>query len=189
MLSMLAASDDTLVVVNLIVGVVFGAICSLIANGRGRSAVGWFFIGLFTNCIGLVLVLVLPDVKQEEERRRRLQLENRRLKEQLNMERQVSDRRHHQIERRLGVHDAALGLDTAPPPELPARVREDYDDDDPDRQWHYAEGQTTRGPVLRARILELRKKGMIDDDTLVWTEGMAQWTPLGRVGTFGGGAS
>ena len=102
--------DVKQLLVQLVVIVLFGAICSAIAHSKGRSALGWFFVGLLTNCtcIGLILVLVLPDLKVEEERRRRLSKENRRLKEALRKDRQVSDQRHVQSQRRLAAHDRAL---------------------------------------------------------------------------------
>ena len=52
------------VVIEFSAAAVFGAIVAVIAHSRGRSALGWFFIGLFTSCIGLILVLVLPYVKR-----------------------------------------------------------------------------------------------------------------------------
>ena len=39
-----------------------GIICSAIANNRGRNALGWFFIGIIGGCLGLIMVLVLPDL-------------------------------------------------------------------------------------------------------------------------------
>ena len=52
-----------------IVLAVFGGIVAAIAHSRGRSPIGRFFIGFFAGCIGLILVLVLPDLNLEEERR------------------------------------------------------------------------------------------------------------------------
>jgi hypothetical protein len=36
-------------------------ICSLLASGKQRSALGWFFIGFFLPLIGIILIVVLPN--------------------------------------------------------------------------------------------------------------------------------
>ena len=182
MLAHLAASDEGFVVVQFGGGLLFGIICAIVAAGRGRSAVGWFFIGFVLSCIGLILVLVLPDLKLQEQREKRTSLENRRLREQLSKERQVSDQRHGHVERRLGAHDEALGLDTSRPPELPHST-------DPAQltggdQWFYARDGERQGPVSIETIRHLLQAQAINGDSLVWSEGMQDWTPLSRLDAF-----
>lgn len=169
--------------------VVFALIAALIAHSRGRSPIGWAVIGFFAPCLALILVLVLPDLKLEEERRNRLRRENRRLSEQLKKERQVSDARHAQTLGRLGAHDAALGLDTSDgdpraavegeaPPRLPKARGTDRDF--AACRWHYAldEESGTEGPVPFDELKELRLQRVLDDDALVWTKGMGEWMAL-----------
>lgn len=184
---MLAANDEALgLLVQLVVGLVFGGITASIASGRGRSAVGWFFVGFFTGCIGLILVLVLPDVKVEEERRQRQEQTNRRLREQLAKERQVADQRHSQLERRLGAHDQALGLDTSEPAALlPAQASGGAPPPPPNATWYYARNDERLGPVTAETIRHLLQARAIDGTTLVWREGMHDWQPLASVGEFG----
>ena len=43
----------------LFIGSLFGMVCSGIAVGKQRSALGWFLIGFFFNVIGLIVVLVI----------------------------------------------------------------------------------------------------------------------------------
>ncbi|HEX5054176.1 MAG TPA: DUF4339 domain-containing protein [Planctomycetota bacterium] len=176
------ASSGEVVAVQLGSSVVFGGICAAIAAGRGRSPIGWFLIGFFLNCIGLVLVLVLPDLKETDARLHRHELENRRLREQLAKERQVADQRHGHVERRLGVHDQALGLDTRAPSELPgaapALPR--------GSSWFYASGRERLGPVSAQTIEQMLKNGTINLQTLVWCEGMPDWQRLGATPEFGG---
>lgn len=181
---MLAVNDEGALLIALVFKVVFGAICAAIANNRGRSAVGWFFIGLAIDCFGLILVLVLPDLRQQEERLRRHELENRRLREQLSKERQVADQRHGHVERRLGAHDQALGLDTAGPDALPAGGAPPplpYV-----AQWYYARGKERLGPVSAETIRHLLQARAIAGETLVWREGMADWSPAARTDEFRG---
>lgn len=171
--------------------VVPGIICAVLAAGRGRSAVGWFFIGLVANCIGIVLVLVLPNPKLEEQKRQRQEAETRKLREQLKKERQVADERHDVNRARLGTHDRALGMDTSaaepqllgtgapPPPPPPAAIAE--------AMWFYALGDQQQGPVPESRLCALRRAGRIEASTLVWRDGMANWTAYGDVPGLAGG--
>ena len=166
----------------LAVYVIFGILCSAIAHSRGRNAVGWFFIGVFGNCIGLILVLVLPDLKIQQEREQRLMRENRRLRETQRKDRMVADQRHQATEKRLGVHDHALGVDTteapalpghAAPPELPPTLE--------GTAWYYANGGDRRGPVDIGALQDLWDARTINDDSLVWREGMGDWKRISDV--------
>ncbi len=61
--------------------------------------------------------------------------------------------------------------------------------------WYYAEGQEQKGPVDEAELKNLASQGVVTNETLVWKEGMANWTPYagamagdgGAVATAGGG--
>jgi TM2 domain-containing membrane protein YozV len=44
--------------------------------------------------------------------------------------------------------------------------------------WYYQQGSNRMGPVDEATIRGLLASGQISIDTLVWTTGMASWTPL-----------
>jgi len=168
---------NTEVTINLGIGLVFGIVCAFVASSRGRSPVGWFFLGAFLSCIALVLLLVMPDLKQEEAKTRRHQLENRRLREQLAKERQVADQRHHHVERRLGAHDQALGLDTTEPPQLTGGTPPQL----AAATWYYARGTERLGPVTVETIRHLVQAKAISGSTLVWCEGMKDWAPLSTI--------
>lgn len=47
----------------LLLGAVFGALCSYYAKQKGRDGFAWFFIGLFLGLIGLLLLFILPAKK------------------------------------------------------------------------------------------------------------------------------
>ncbi|MHC4952910.1 MAG: DUF4339 domain-containing protein [Planctomycetota bacterium] len=171
-------------VLQLLIMAVFGGICAAIANSRGRNAVGWFIIGMVAPCLGLILVLVLPNLKIEEERQARLRKENRRLRERLRKDRMVSDQRHHATMERLDVHDEALGVDTGrahtaipegnPAPAPPPRL------DDP-TEWYYLEGENRIGPVGVAEMRDLWRQQRIGAETLVWSQTMTDWAALRTV--------
>jgi hypothetical protein len=191
----LAAQDDVLPAlagILMVIGIysVFGIICAVLAPGRGRSAVGWFFIGVATQCIGIILILLLPNLKAEEEKERRRAAETKRLREQLKKERQVADERHEAHRARIGTHDLALGIDTseaenrlltneqaaaAGPPPLPG----------PEAVWYYAANGQQRGPVPQSQLLALLRDGGLDAQALAWTAGMTDWAPIARIPALG----
>ncbi|MCA8949937.1 MAG: DUF4339 domain-containing protein [Planctomycetes bacterium] len=170
---------------------VFGVICAVIAPNRGRSAVGWFFIGFVLGCFGLIVLLLMPDLRVEQEKERRYREENRVLREMLRKERQVADSRHRVHGERLTAHDRALGLDTAaaelphdraappPPGTLPPPASS--------RQWYYAVDGARHGPVAGGELRDLWLDARVPDRALVWTDGMAGWRPIGEVGEALGG--
>ena len=46
------------------------------------------------------------------------------------------------------------------------------------RKWYYARGGEKYGPLPGARILSMVRTGKLTSDTLVWSRGMEDWTPL-----------
>lgn len=44
--------------------------------------------------------------------------------------------------------------------------------------WHYSENNLPQGPIPEAEFSALIRSGRITPGTLVWREGMANWTPL-----------
>lgn len=51
---------------------------------------------------------------------------------------------------------------------------------DPQAQWYYLKGSEQSGPVGQDQIRALAASGQIDRNTLVWTQTMANWLPLGE---------
>jgi hypothetical protein len=49
-----------------ILWLLFGIFSAVIASNKGRSGIGWFFVGVFFGPFGL-LVAVLPALKKEEQ--------------------------------------------------------------------------------------------------------------------------
>lgn len=47
--------------------------------------------------------------------------------------------------------------------------------------WHYAEGDHQVGPITEEEFVSLARSGRIDDETLVWKAGMADWQPFRTV--------
>jgi hypothetical protein len=183
------ANGDAETLVQLVFMLVFGGVCAVLANNRGRSGVAWFFIGFFFSCFGLILLLCLPDVKQQEEREQRHREETRRLREQIAKERQVSDARHNDVQKRLVVHDQALGVDTTPQGELSGGVAAPLLPGEQQPQWFYARDNQRHGPVSWETVQHLLAARALTRDSLVLREGMADWAPMRDVAEFGRGAS
>ena len=59
------------------------------------------------------------------------------------------------------------------------------DAEDISRKWYYGRGGQKYGPLPPARILEMVQSGELTGDTLVWTRGMDDWTPLEETELWG----
>ena len=42
--------------------------CAVIASGKNRNGVGWFFIGLLIGIFGLIMIICLPALKPGDKR-------------------------------------------------------------------------------------------------------------------------
>lgn len=51
-------------------------------------------------------------------------------------------------------------------------------------QWYFNEGGKQQGPVSGEEIQSLLTRGSLASATLVWTEGMTEWKPLGEIDRF-----
>lgn len=111
--------DGGILIFQLIMLLILGAISSAIAHNKGRSAVGWFFGGALLGLIGLIIVAVLPNLNEQREKEEQIELENRRLREQLQQERMKSEAFRMHAQTRLDVHDNHLGVDTRSATALP----------------------------------------------------------------------
>ena len=166
--------------------IVFGAICAMIAASKGRSVVGWFVIGFLAPILGLILILVMSNLKVEEEKQRRLRTENRRLRERVKKERQVADQRHADTASRLTVHDRALGVDTAgrlatphsaeelAPPPVPGNPQDDVRT----KQWFFVGDGGRKGPFDFTMMRQHFECGDLQPETLIWCEEQTDWVPL-----------
>lgn len=173
-----------------VVLIAFGFACALLAQGRGRHPVAWFFLGWLFNVFALVLLLVLPDRGVEEGRRVRMETDLRRQRERQAKDRQVADRRHDEMKRRLEAHDRALGLDTsgdpsrvlsnaAPPPLPPGMEARAIELER--LPWYYAREGAPVGPIAFDELRRLVRESWIDGATLVWSEAIVDWRPASAV--------
>lgn len=53
-----------------------------------------------------------------------------------------------------------------------------------DRQWYYIHSGNPAGPFSRAALCDMVEAGVVSPDTLVWSYGQNDWTPLRNVDAF-----
>jgi len=167
-----------------------GTVAAVIAAHKGRSKVGWFFAGFFLQIIGIVIVAVLPNLKEQKAYRRHTERERRRLREQLRQERLKSEAYRRYTAQRLDAHDQVLGLDTRSLEALPAGdsggdiVPIEHNPHPPqpqqqERMWHYEMGGQSHGPVPESEIRNMLRSRILTRRSLVWSEGLTEWMPVG----------
>jgi len=91
---------------------VLGGITAGVAVHKGRSAVGWFFVGFLTGCIGLIIVLCMSNVHDQNATLGNMETETRRLREQLKHEQLRNDSFQSYMRHRVDAHDGVLGMNT-----------------------------------------------------------------------------
>jgi hypothetical protein len=182
----------------LVFGLIMGGAVAAIAHGKGRSPVGWFFVGFFFGIIGLVVVLVSSNLNQEKYARARQDEENRRLREQLRQERIKHETLREYTMRRLDAHDEVLGVDTKPLQALESQPTaylppgETSPDPGPDpapppprsNAWYFEQNGETRGPVSTEIIQLMLANGQVSGTTLLWSDHLPDWRPAALIPDF-----
>ena len=177
----------------------FGAVCASIASSKGRHTTGWFFVGFFFDCIGIIIIACLSNLKEEQAKYRRMRDEQRRLREQLKQERMKSETFQHHVRTRLDRHDEELGVDTrqlgsAEEERLRLEAGADQSGQEaPDsagdgaagpadapanQEWFVKFGTRVSRPLSFARLKQLYQLGNIDDDTLARSGEWDEWRAL-----------
>ena len=163
----------------------FGGACAVIAQSRGRNPFAWFCLGFIFNCFALILLLVLPDMQEIEDRHQETEDQARRLREELSQERQRNQAFRGHVKARLDVHDAALQIDTreqTPVTELPPPPPEPTPLEDlglPAEGWYVAEaGGAADGPLSLADLATRLREGRVARTALIWNSDYEQdWVP------------
>lgn len=131
-----------------------GVATAYLANQRGRDPYIWFALGVVFGLLALFLLFVLPAVKSEKE------WEDDQKNEIL------VERREEQLKEQEKLENA---------PDLQPQSIEAKD-------WFYLDkARQQRGPLSFYVVNELWQGGEIDVQTLIWTEGMAEWKKVQEV--------
>ncbi len=180
--------DGTEIIGALVIRAIFGGIIAAIASSKGRNTVGWFFIGLLVPCIGLIIILCLSNL-QEENRIHSMQAStNQRLQEQLRQERMKNQAFQQHTAARLDRHDNALQLDTrqvstAIAGPLPTAIAQANTPAlaSPEAEWYFSADGEKNGPHPISRMQQLIGTGVIRRETLVWDPTASAWVEAGTV--------
>lgn len=150
-------------------GIVFAILCASIAQGRGRNPVLWGVIGLFTTVIGLIILLVLSPVDPATGNTGSAFKRSRRRQQAAMTEPAAAT---------MPLPPAAPPRPSPPPPPPPPIATTGA------IAWHYAVERTVHGPVAEPELRHLLRTRALDAQTLVWSEGMAEWQRAGNVATL-----
>lgn len=96
----------------IIIGIICGIICAFMADHKGRSVIGWFFLGFLFGLFGLVASFIVSNLKEAKQKEEHVEIEQRRLREQLHQERIKTEKLRQYTQMRLDIHDKALQMDT-----------------------------------------------------------------------------
>jgi predicted PurR-regulated permease PerM len=143
---------------SVLLGILFGFICSYLAKNRGRNPRTWFILGLLFGLIGLIILLVLPSNKT------------------LNNHVQ-SDTNRFQREK---LTQTTIQENTQPYPDInsPPSTEEMYQMN----TWYYLDKAHNQvGPVNFNILIQEFQKEEITLDSYVWFEGMANWQKIHQV--------
>ena len=184
----------------LIVGIICGIICALAASSKGRSTVGWFFLGFFFGIFALIAVLIVSNRKEIEEKFVHSEMEQRRLREQLRQEQLKTEQFRKYAQVRLDAHDRELDIDTrhigplfeqaSAQPVLPEAQQSAEEilhagTNPRAKGWYYQQQRNAIGPVSFEEVRKLIQRGTIDAATRVWHKSLVDWTPAMEVADLG----
>jgi hypothetical protein len=182
----------------LIIRLICAVGAAAIAAHKGRSVVAWFFGGLLIELIAVIIVACLPNLKEQKAYRQRTESERRRLREQLRQERMKNEAFRRYSLGRLDAHDHQLGVDTRSQQALPSSSEEASlrhlasggASLNPDSaQWYYEANGEAMGPVWALEVKRMLETGAIGGNTLLWSEGLAEWTPASQIPAFRSGGN
>ena len=90
---------------------------------------------------------------------------------------------------RMAAADGAAGLDFSPVPSHQASPSLVLDPvataiaaPAEASMWYYTDGSSQQGPLTEAQLGTLLQRGQVTFSTLVWREGMQEWSPLSQAG-------
>lgn len=53
-----------------------------------------------------------------------------------------------------------------------------------ERMWYYVKENKQKGPILQSTMQEMFDRGVLEAETLIWSESLSEWTPASKVGDF-----
>jgi hypothetical protein len=178
-----------------IIWLVCGAISAAIASSKGRSAVGWFFGGVFLGLIGIIIIACLSNLNEERNRRNYVDWQQRRTQEQIYQEQVKNQAFQQYTASRLDQHDEQLGLNTRPANQnltygdggnqnyLPGQGQANTQAS----AWHVIDSNNERlGPLSVQQITSLINEQRLTRSSLTWSQLKNAWCPISEVQELAG---
>lgn len=135
-------------VLTMILWMLMGVATAYLAYQRGRDPYIWFAIGIFFGLLAMLVLVLLPPVKSEEE----LEADQR--------NEEIIERREKQVEEQERLENA--------PDMQPQSVET--------QEWFcFDKAGQQQGPLSFYSLNEMWENGEINSKSYVWTEGMADW--------------
>ena len=183
-----------------VIWLVCGVISAAIASSKGRSAVGWFFGGVFLGLIGIIIIACLSNLNEERNRRNYVDWQQRRTQEQIYQEQVKNQAFQQYTAARLDQHDQHLGLNTRPANQnltygdggnqnyLPGQgqaVASGFQQPQANTQaaaWHVIDSTNQRlGPLSIQQITSLINEQRLTRSSLAWSQIKNAWCPISEV--------
>lgn len=137
--------------VTMILWMLMGVATAYLAYQRGRDPYIWFALGIFFGILAMLLLVVLPRVKAEEE------IEVDRKNEE------IMERREKQVEEQEKLENA---------PDLQPQSIET-------KEWFYLDkAHQQQGPFSFYVLNESWENGDINAHSFAWSEGMPEWKKI-----------
>lgn len=142
------------VLLSIVIFTIAGGITAYFADRRGRDPVIWFFVGMLLGIIGLIILFILPSVKEGENQEEGLE--------------EKSNQPVMKFENKEAIIEPVKD-----PSHLPFEQR----------QWFYLDVQHKQlGPVSFSTLKSLWESQNIQAQTYIWSEGMEEWKRIGEMG-------
>lgn len=145
---------DSSMILTIILWILTGVATGYLAYRRGRDPYIWFALGIFFGILAILVLVLLPTTKVEEEI--------------------AVDRRNEEIvegrERQLKEREKLENAPNLQPQSVEAK------------EWFYLDKtRQQQGPLSFYSLNVLWENGEINGQSYVWTEGMAEWKRIQEV--------
>ena len=143
-----------------------GVACAAVAKSNGRNPLGWFVVGALTFGLGLIALLILPDIKKQDAMQQRLDDEASRVQDALDKARAIAYARHpDSLKETGGVVDGEAVV---------SELHTPYQNSN----WFHGGEGVCIGPMPFETLHLTWLAESIDGQTLVWRKGMEVWVAI-----------
>ncbi|TXI40273.1 MAG: DUF4339 domain-containing protein [Nitrosomonas sp.] len=159
------------IIVIILASLLIGLLTSHLAQKRGRDSLTWFIVGILMGVFSLLLLYLLPSVSKQE-RISSLAKGSSPVPSSMSVEAASFNSRGSKPN---DANDLALATAIAYP--ISKELAEQKEKD-----WYYADSaRQQQGPIPYEDLRLALKRGDVIASSLVWSDGMADWTRLDAI--------